>query len=703
LHTSSEPNDKLTLVVVLRPSAYDLIFAHRSIELVRMSNVNIKRLVENIRSGTSVYTPLVELVVNAIQAIDERKPEHGLVDIQIKRDGQADLLDGLPGVDGFIVTDNGIGFDKRNRDSFDEVYTEQKKADGGKGFGRFTCLKYFNHMNVRSIFADGDTLSERTFRMGLDKEIIIDETVRTVAEGAIGSSIEITGIKSVKFHDKRIETIARVLLERLLPYFVDAEKLCPRVVIRDEGSEAPPLSLNDYLAKDASQIVGMHVPDSTFTLASSGGQQVFQVRVFKFFAPRTNRSKVSLVAHRREVTDVALQTHVPEFADEFYEPAPGEVASKGRNFVIKAYVFGDYLNDNVSLERGEFRFQTEADLLAEISQAMIEKHAATIAQRAVGDEIAARKKRKQAQIDDYVSTQAPWHRTLSNEVDFSELPMRPNNQDIELHLQKKKYEREIETRAQVKAILQAQDISEFEEKIQQVIERISQTSKNDLIHYVSMRKCVLEIFSKALESDDDGKHRSEGEVHDILMQRKKDSDQIDFDAHNLWMLDERLNFSTYISSEKPINKGNGDRTDITIFNNRVAFRSENEMSNPITIFEFKKPQRDDFANPSSKDDPVQQIIRYVNQIRDGKFKTPGNRDILVNENTPFYGYVVCDLTKKVSTWLDREKNFTPMPDGLGWFQWFPNIRLYVEVLSWTKLLRDAEMRNKVFFTKLGID
>lgn len=31
-----------------------------------MSNVNIKRLVDNIRSGTNIYTPLVELVVNAI-------------------------------------------------------------------------------------------------------------------------------------------------------------------------------------------------------------------------------------------------------------------------------------------------------------------------------------------------------------------------------------------------------------------------------------------------------------------------------------------------------------------------------------------------------------------------------------------------------------------------------------------------------------
>ncbi|AMS40156.1 hypothetical protein [Aminobacter aminovorans] len=37
-----------------------------------MSNVNVKRLVENIRSGTNIYTPLVELVVNAIQAIDAK-------------------------------------------------------------------------------------------------------------------------------------------------------------------------------------------------------------------------------------------------------------------------------------------------------------------------------------------------------------------------------------------------------------------------------------------------------------------------------------------------------------------------------------------------------------------------------------------------------------------------------------------------------
>jgi hypothetical protein len=56
----------------------------------------------------------------------------------------------------------------------------------------------------------------------------------------------------------------------------------------------------------------------------------------------------------------------------------------------------------------------------------------------------------------------------------------------------------------------------------------------------------------------------------------------------------------------------------------------------------------------------------------------------------------------VKDWLYRTKNFTEMPDGLGWFEWLGNIRLYIEVLSWDKVLADAVMRNKIFFQKLGI-
>lgn len=668
-----------------------------------MSNVNVRRLVDNIRSGTNVYTPLIEMIVNAIQAIDEANTSGGRIDIKVIRSRQDDMIDRLGDIDGFCLIDNGIGFTSTHRDAFDTLYTEHKIKDGGKGFGRFTCLKYFDNVDVVSHFQSGDKIIERSFQMGADKNIIVNEKIDDSKESKTGTQIRLTRIKSVKFPDRSLDVISRIVVERLLPYFVDAERPCPLIIISEADGEAHPLSLNSYLGQSSSQIVEMNVKESAFALNSDTVVYSFNVRVFKFYAPRAAKSKVSLVAHRREVTESFLQSYIPEFSEEFFEPDASGDPSKGRNFIIKAYVFGEYLNDNVSLERGEFRFQYDADMFSGISQEDIEVKATEIAKQAVGSDIIERKKRKESVIEEYVSLKAPWHRTLANEVDFSNLPMRPSNQEIELHLQKKKYEQEVKTRLQVADVLKSNSSAEISEKIAGLIESISETSKNDLIHYVSMRKCVLDLFGKSLELDENGKYKSEGDVHDIIMRRKKDSEALDYEAHNLWILDERLNFSAYISSDKPLNNARGDRTDITIYNRRVAFRGDNVFSNPITIFEFKKPQRDDFADPSSKEDPVQQIVRYVNQIRDGKFKAPKGRDILVNKGTPFYGYVVCDLTEKVKKWLQYEKEFTPMPDGLGWFRWFGNNNLYMEVNSWTKLMRDAEMRNRIFFKHLNID
>ena len=236
----------------------------------------------------------------------------------------------------------------------------------------------------------------------------------------------------------------------------------------------------------------------------------------------------------------------------------------------------------------------------------------------------------------------------------------------------------------------------------EIVSRISGTSKNDLIHYIALRRTILDIFEKSLQVDESGTYSSEGLIHDIVFPRKGDTEVTPFHNHNLWIVDERLNFTNYVSSDVPLDQRNSARPDLLVYNRRVLFRGDNEASNPITIFEFKKPQRDDFVDPSSREDPIQQIVRYVNDIRDGKYRTPQGRNMRVADNTPFYGFVVCDLTRKVEDWLAREKDFKPMPDRLGWFDWIGNINLYVEVISWEKVLRDARMRNKIFFEKLGI-
>ncbi|XQA67243.1 ATP-binding protein [Xanthomonas sacchari] len=669
-----------------------------------MSNVNIKRAVENIRIGTTVYTPVVELVVNAIQAIEEKKPEQGLVRVTVKRSPQMEMDDedgSIPAVDSIIVEDNGVGFDDRNRKAFDTLYTDNKISQGGKGFGRFTCLKYFDSVRIDSTFLNGGSLKRRQFEMGKDTEIIVNEKVSEATRNATGTRVCLTSVRHAGRLNKKLPTIAKGIVEKLLPYFIDYDYACPRVtLVEEDGSDE--IILNDYLSEKNAVIKEIPIQEGAFSFNVNGRQHDFHVRIFKFFSPRNIKSKISLVAHNREVTETPTQSYVPEFAEDFYERRSDGSAEEGRNYVVKTYVFSDYLNDHVSLERGGFEFHKENDALYGISQSQIEKMAAEMTKRAISSEVVSRQEKKAAQIKSYVENQAPWHKSILKKMDLNAFPYNPSGEQIEAKLQEEKFKDEARIRREVSKILSDGSFENFEKNVADIVGRISETSKNDLVHYVALRKNVLDLFEKSLQLTASDNYEDEGIVHDIIFPRKRDGEMVEYKDHNLWLLDERLNFTRYLSSDIPLNKGRSERPDIIAYGHPIAYRGDNETSNPVTIFEFKKPQRDDFANPSSKEDPVQQIIRYVNNIQDGKYKTPEGRNIQVAKNTPFYGYVVCDLTEKVKKWLEREKDFKVMPDALGWFNWYENINLYIEVLSWDKVLKDAGMRNKIFFYKLGI-
>lgn len=668
-----------------------------------MSNINIQRAIQNIRASTTVFTPVVEVVVNAIDAIEAINVQDGLVAIQVRRSPQQEIDpegegEGESRIVDIVVSDNGIGFTKENRDSFDTLYSAMKIQTGGKGFGRFTCLKYFDDLHVDSVFFDG-SFHRRTFSMGKAQDLLVNERTTEANASHSGTRIVLSNEKSGQL-PRKLTTIARGLVELLLPYFTTEGYRCPRIEL-SEMDESGKLVLNDYLDSSQAVIHEVFLPEATFSLESKSGTRKFRVRIFKILSPKNRVSKVSLVAHKREVTETSLAGYIPEFSEEFVEDPGGDQARR-RNYILKAYVFGDYLDENVLLERGAFAFHKDEDLILGISQSQIEAHAAQVTRSAVADQITGRQERKLERLQAYVDQRAPWYKPLMKSLDATALPMAASDGEFDALLHREQFRREVHVREEIVALLASQDPNEVTAKAAELVSRVSETSKNELVHYVALRRQVLELFKRSLELDANGKFHSEETVHDVIFPMKTDDQTTPFDDHNLWILDERLTFTNYLSSDLPLNKGTTQRPDILAFDHPVAFRAENEASNPVTIFEFKRPGRDDFANPSSKEDPVQQIIRYVNAIRAGDFQTPKGREIGIAGNTPFYGYVVCDLNAKVKLWLHDERNFKPMPDGLGYFNWFGNINLYIEVLSWTKLLKDADIRNRAFFFKLGI-
>ncbi|MEW6616846.1 MAG: ATP-binding protein [Patescibacteria group bacterium] len=665
-------------------------------------HVNVKRLVDNIRQ-TNVYTPLVEAISNSVDAVEmsgENKREIEVV--LLRRDKKLPIdEDGLSSVTGIVISDTGIGFDDENLNSFNTLYSDQKIKQGGKGFGRFAFLKYFNNVRIESIYKEGGKYFERKFEFVGDENFIKNESKKLANTENTRTSVILENLKDehVDKLDKKLETVARKLLEKLLLYFAIDGFSCPKITVKEEDNKNS-ITLNDYLGRG--ELI-QEIENKEFVLETGDkkDKEEFKIKIFKIFYGG-GRSSISLVADKRQVTEEALYEYIPEFKDDFYDTITDEKDKMThRNYIIKTYVFGNYLNSNVLTERDGFQFQKENDILHPFSQKEIERRAAELTRDVFKAEVQPRQERKESKVRDYVNSKAPWYRPYLSDISFSSLPYDITEAGIETELQKIKFSREQSTKKEIEEAL-SDNTTKFTEKLEELINKITEIGKSDLAHYVSNRKVVLEFLKKLLERNDDGSTKYENEIHSVIFPMGKDSTCVNYEDHNLWLLDERLVFSEFIASDKKINKKQSPKEpDLVVFDKKRAFRSgDNEFSNPLTIFEFKRPKREDYKD---EDDPINQIGKYLEEIRAGKYETPkGVEKVRVNGNTPVYGYIICDVVDRIREFAKRHQ-LTESPDDQGYFGYHGGFRMYIEIISFSKLLKDANIRNKIFFKKLQIE
>lgn len=220
-----------------------------------------------------------------------------------------------------------------------------------------------------------------------------------------------------------------------------------------------------------------------------------------------------------------------------------------------------------------------------------------------------------------------------------------------------------------------------------------------LSEYVIHRKLVLDLFQKLLNEK-----ATEKAVHNLIFPLHTFSDEIGFEDHNLWMIDDKLSYHKYLASDKkfkkiePISSTSDERPDIIVFNRPFAFANDNKPYESIVLIEFKRPMRDDY---SDEENPIQQINRYAREIIEGEAKDKHEREFDFRTNTPIYSYIICDLTKKLRAYA-KDSGFRPLPSGDGFFFFNDNYNMYVEIMSFDKILNDSKERNRVLFDKLNI-
>lgn len=248
-------------------------------------------------------------------------------------------------------------------------------------------------------------------------------------------------------------------------------------------------------------------------------------------------------------------------------------------------------------------------------------------------------------------------------------------------------------------------IDDYDDIFDKYCSGVTDLSRASLSEYVIRRKTILDLLEKALEWDDDKKYKKEEIIHSLICPMKHSSNDIPFEEMNLWIVDERLSFHNYLASDQElksipvIDSNSSDRIDIAIFDQALSFSIEKDHFNNITIIELKRPNRNNYSANGKDNDPIEQVLRYVKLIREGKAKLANGRGFGNVENTPFYCYIIADLT---STLIDRADTlgYTKTPDGEGYFGYNPNRNAYVEIISYTKLLDDAKKSNQVLFDKL---
>jgi hypothetical protein len=383
-------------------------------------------------------------------------------------------------------------------------------------------------------------------------------------------------------------------------------------------------------------------------------------------------------------------------------------------FVYAAYVNSTVLDEAVNSDRTAFNLPEDGDELpvTQMTLAEIRGGVFDACKSFLAPYTAPIADKKRARVEEFVQREGAMYRPILERLEhtITEIDPEATDDEIDRHLYDGYHKLQVTLRDEGQKLLQSPvpgdaELEQFEERFEKYFEEISEVNRADLARYVCHRKAIIEFLQKQLTQQDDGKYRREDRIHSIIFPRGRTSNEVLFEDHNLWLVDERLVFHMFLSSDKPIKQigilenASKREPDIVVFDKAVAFSEAPDVPfSSITVIEFKKPQRDDY---SEKENPFVQVAKYIDEIREGKASTAAGRPMPIPPNLPFYCYIICDITPTLKGWA-RLFELQETPDNLGFFGYKRSFNAYFEVISYSKLVADAEKRNKVFFQKLGL-
>ena len=660
---------------------------------------NIKGLVDRLElSQAKAMMPLFEAISNAIDAIEEHKDGFPNHTIYIRLVAAHDLAhqggDDALVLDGFDISDDGVGFDDGNLASFKEAHTLSKVKVGGKGVGRFTFLKVFSRVHIRSVFQRQGEALLREFDFSIADELKGADDVKPVNETR-GTAISMRGMDS-KYkggwpHDPAI------IAERILAHFLIrfAARSCPPMVLESPGHA--PINLHTLFQST----VLSHIEERFFDVLG----HTFALQAYRHRDGRS-RHDLHLCANGREVTTNKLRDLLPVLPERLLD-------DDQESYTLIVLVTGEYLDDHSNQERTRISFQSDDEPDMDetlVSGQALNRGIADTLRPLLADDLRSTNEEKRSQIEKFVE-QAPEYRALTHPryKELIEQRIQPGLTVEKLDEALLHVKRDVEDSVRkevrhVAALFETETFEKYQERFQVVAEQANEIGKAQLAAYVAHRRTILDLVSQSLKKvRTDDKYPFERVLHKMIFPMGATSKDIFFEQQNLWIIDERLCYHTLLTSDKKLNsvpglKGtSGKEPDIFAFFYDTPIgvsESDNLPSGAVIIIEFKRPGRDDYDK-----DPADQIIQRFREISDGNVNDIDGRQINP-ANLRFTGYLIADLKPTLHKQVYGRYHRTA--DNEGYFFNLAAGNGCIEIISYDKLVKDAERRNRILFDKLGL-
>ena len=581
------------------------------------------------------------------------------------------------------IFDNGVGLDDLNFDNFRTPFTGFRLKRGGKGFGRFIAFKVFEHIRYETAFKQDASYASRNFIFDIyDSPQIQDRSEPVDLSQGSFCKVEYSDPKAK--YKQRIDAFDSLdIVERsiryFLPFFLSGDMPDLRFYVDGAEFEAR-AHFNELFKTDLDRTVPVELPsgseDFQISISRAKRNTLFRNHASLFFADDR------IIGSGRDIT--------AKIGQRTFENEQGE------KVVYVASVSGEFLNKRANIARTAVEATSdEIDAIVAAASSLI-----------LDLESDYVKKRRQQQTTDLTSTllrnpilrSAVPSQTLAEYVDKKPMSWKPENFIAELALYRTRNQENWEKEFQ-KGLEDPNTLSKMRHEI---IEKLDQENKDALASYVSHRKSVITLADNLLRIQENGKMSLEDIFHDLVHPRMKDSEEVNFYEHNLWLVDEKLSFFSYCSSDRTNHGGrrkSGDKVaDLVLFDDCSIYQDGNDGT--IVLVEFKRPGRDDYSYGPAKRDPIQQVYETAIKIREeGRLITSSGATKVIAPGVRLYAYVVADLEPSLRK-VCKNHNMRQAWDQQGYFYYHDTHDIFVEVIGYDKMVSDAKKRNAAFFDVL---